>query len=282
LDPQPLTSAHKESWLGWLADASHAHRHVGWLPAAYWLGKPSSLLLPDSGGNITACLLACPDLLGTAWIHVFASDSPPGVVIAWEQMWPVARRELQALGIGTLWAMSTQSWFSGLLESSGFMPHGQVVALAMRSRHILEETGPIQRIRTMKEADLDHLLQLDQEAFRPPWQLDRPAFEETFRRAALATVLVSGMGEPIGYQLSIPTAQGIHLARLAVLPRYQGLGYGRTLTVHLINYFQRRKAPLITLNTQSDNARSFRLYHAVGFHESGETYPCYRYPLALS
>jgi len=274
-----LTPAHKESWLRWLSRAEHVHRHVGWLPPVYYLGQKSSLYLAANNGSMAASMIACPDELHTAWIHIFAAQSPPGVVPAWECLWLATRRQLQEAGIPSLWAMSTQSWFTGLLESSGFQAHGHVVALSMKPRSILDANGPLERIRFMQETDIENLLALDYTVFEPPWRMDLPSFLETFRRASLATVLVSDQGEPIGYQLSIPTAQGVHLARLAVQSRYQGMGYGRLLTIHLINHFYHRRAPIITLNTQSDNARSFRLYHALGFHETGDIYPCFHFPL---
>jgi ribosomal protein S18 acetylase RimI-like enzyme len=279
LDALELTPDQKETWLRWLSHAEQAHRHVGWLPPVFWLGKKSSLYLPSREKKISACILASPDSLGTAWIHVFASDSPPGSTAAWEGLWPVACRDLQEMGVPTLWAMSTQSWFTDLLQEHKFQSHGHVVALSMKPHLILEEKGPLEKIRFMQEDDVESLLALDHDVFSPPWRMDVPAFRETFHRAALATVLISDHGEPIGYQLCIPTAQGVHLARLAVQSEHQGKGYGKLLTSHLINHFYYRRAPVITLNTQSDNVRSFHLYHSLGFHETGDTYPCFRYDL---
>jgi [ribosomal protein S18]-alanine N-acetyltransferase len=256
------------------------HRHSGWLPTYYWLGKPSALTLLSAGGEISACLLACPDALGTTWIHVFAADTPPGAIAAWEQLWPATRRELRQIGVTHVWAMSTQTWFTDMLEGSGFRSTGQVVALSLHPNRILVEPQNLPLVRPMRESELDSMLALDHEAFHIPWQMDSDAFRETFRRSVLATVMDTPGGDPIGYQLSIPTTQGVHLARLAVHPKYQGHGYGRSLMIHLINYFHRRRAPVITLNTQSDNARSFRLYHELGFQEAGEIYPFFQSALS--
>jgi ribosomal protein S18 acetylase RimI-like enzyme len=276
LDPQDLTLACKDTWLRWLSNAPHVHRHAGWLPTFSWLGQKSSLFLPAPNGDIAACLIACPDGLGTAWIHVFAADTPPGVALAWGKLWPAARLQLSEAGIHTLWVMSTQSWFAEFLKSSGFLPAGQVVALSLHPRQIFVDSPSAHRVRYMQEAEVEALLSLDHEAFQPPWRMDAAAFHETFRRSLLATVLDSPTGEPIGYQMSIPTTQGVHLARLAIRPPFQGHGYGRTLMVHLLNHFHRRRAPVITLNTQSDNTRSFRLYHGLGFQEAGEIYPYFQ------
>jgi ribosomal protein S18 acetylase RimI-like enzyme len=71
---------------------------------------------------------------------------------------------------------------------------------------------------------------------------------------------------------------GGHLARLAVLPAYQGRGVGYALVNDLLRQFVFRGIFRVTVNTQADNHASLRLYENMGFQRTGESYPVYMKP----
>jgi ribosomal protein S18 acetylase RimI-like enzyme len=79
----------------------------------------------------------------------------------------------------------------------------------------------------------------------------------------------------IGYQISTTSAMGGHLARLAVLPAYQGRRIGYALLNDLLRQFVYRGIFRVTVNTQSDNLASLKLYEKAGFERTGERYPVY-------
>jgi ribosomal protein S18 acetylase RimI-like enzyme len=70
---------------------------------------------------------------------------------------------------------------------------------------------------------------------------------------------------------------GGHLARLAVLPDFQGMGIGSALVQDLLWYFRRRGAQRVTVNTQKDNLASLAVYRKAGFFLTGEEYPVFQY-----
>ena len=61
-----------------------------------------------------------------------------------------------------------------------------------------------------------------------------------------------------------------HINRIAVHPRYQGRGVGALLLQDALDGFWRLGAERVTLNTQSDNDSSQRLYHRFGFKPTGD------------
>jgi ribosomal-protein-alanine N-acetyltransferase len=213
-----------------------------------------------------------------AWIHLFAAGIPPGARSAWYRLWPHAAAALAGMGLSCVWAMTAESWLIDLLEGSGFGERGRVVAFAHRPSRIRTEGGPASAVAPLQESDLPAIERLDRAAFGPPWQMDPEALRETWSRSILATI-VRREGRIAGYLMASPTPHGVHLTRLAVLPEEQSKGIGRALLSHLVNHFQSRGAPRITVNTQMENLRSQQLYRSLGFSESGESYPVFRLDL---
>lgn len=276
---QNLEPSRRNRWLHWLSNAESVYQHVGWHPVAYWLGRPVSLCLQKSDGTETASLLVCPDRFDVAWLHLFAADAFPGAQMAWELLWPAASETLRAIGVDRVWVMTTQSWFAALVRESGFQYAGHVVALMQTPALNPDAAGNDGRVVPIREADLPAIEILDHAAFGIPWQMDSDALRETRNRSILATAFRSE-GRILGYQMTVPTAQGVHLARLAVDPSRQRQGIGRLLTAHLLRYFGQRGAPRVTVNTQAENESSLRLYRSLGFQPMGDDYPVYCCTLA--
>jgi ribosomal protein S18 acetylase RimI-like enzyme len=80
----------------------------------------------------------------------------------------------------------------------------------------------------------------------------------------------------VGYQLSTTFRSTGHLARLAVLPSMQGQGVGSALLDDMIRRFGRHDILTVTVNTQSGNYRSQRLYHHYGFRRNGYDLPVWQ------
>jgi ribosomal protein S18 acetylase RimI-like enzyme len=226
-------------------------------------------------GTMAASLLASPDHLGVAWLHLFAADASPGIEFAWASLWPAAEEILVGRHADCLWVMATQDWLIDLIRSSGFQEAGRVIGFCRP----LSPPQPIPRIREdilpMQASDLPAVEELDHAAFEPPWQMDSDALRATLDRAALAGI-VRRESRAAGYFIAIASSHSIHLARLAVDPRVQGQGIGRSMVSHLLDTFAREGAPWVTVNTQSDNLRSQKLYRSMGFTEMEEVYPVFR------
>ena len=127
----------------------------------------------------------------------------------------------------------------------------------------------------MRSATLDDMVRMtlvDQTAFPTPWQLTYDDLREA-RRVSISCTVATLDGEITGYQLSTQYRQSGHLARLAVLPDYQGKGMGGALVDDLIRRLLQRSIRTVTVNTQSSNIRSQRLYRRYGFLRNGYDLP---------
>ncbi len=274
----PLDAASAGTWLEWLSQAKTQFRHIGWQPVTYWLGRPASLCLRGEDGVLRASLLVSPDQLGTAWLHLFAADIPPGESGAWERLWPEAKAILAGMGLAAVWAMATQPWLLALLKGSGFSESGSVIAYCQQPLKLWPDSELLNQIAPLREEDLPSVEALDRAAFDPPWQMDSDALRETLNRSLLAAMLI-WENHIAGYLMAVATSHGVHLTRLAVHPTDQSRGFGRALATYGLNHFHRQGAPWLTVNTQSGNQRSRQLYRSLGFTEMRESYPVLRFNL---
>jgi ribosomal protein S18 acetylase RimI-like enzyme len=67
-----------------------------------------------------------------------------------------------------------------------------------------------------------------------------------------------------------------HLARLAVLPNSQQHGLGSSLVQDTIREAEARGSTEISVNTQTNNASSLRLYSRFGFQQEGKLVPVFQ------
>ena len=255
------------------------HRNLDWKTPLDWIGEKPFLIYEQNQRALAA--LACPpDPPEIAWIRLFTAHSSISELKAWRALWPVAYEQLGNMPeVTTAAALPMQGWFRDLLEREGFVNSHNVVMLAWDKPNIPEsiEHGDI-IIRPLNFDDLSAVEAVDKAAFKPLWQNSIEALQIAYRQASFATV--AELNEKIvGYQISTANTMGGHLARLAVMPQYQGKKIGYCLVQDLLNQFHHRGARRVTVNTQSDNHASLKLYRKIGFTYTGEVYPVYEYPI---
>jgi ribosomal protein S18 acetylase RimI-like enzyme len=158
------------------------------------------------------------------------------------------------------------------MQPLGFVYREDVVTLRRANRQLPEPPANRVLIRSFKPDDMEIITLLDHAAFAPPWQLSQEELAQAARLAAVCTVALLD-GEIVGYQLSTLYYEGGHLARLGVQPSVQGNGVGGALLNDLMHRFARRGMYGITVNTQSTNHRSQRLYTRFDFHPTGYNLP---------
>jgi ribosomal protein S18 acetylase RimI-like enzyme len=255
------------------------HRHLDWRAPLDWIGsKP--FVCASNRGSIAAALASPPDPPGVAWIRLFAVSSGQASAALWELLWEDTRTQLREIfGSIRVAAIPLQSWFANLLAGSHFATDHSVVVLNWSERNPPDAAAKLPiTLRPMVFDDIPAIEKIDYEAFGGVWQNSLASLELAFRQAALATVAELD-GALVGYQISTATQVGGHLARLAVLPTYQGYGIGYLLTVDTLTQFARRGGRSVTVNTQNNNTTSLQLYKKAGFRLTGEEYPVYEYVL---
>ena len=83
--------------------------------------------------------------------------------------------------------------------------------------------------------------------------------------------------EPVACQLSTGGEGNAHLSRMTVHPNRQGLGIGAALLADTMKGYRLQNIATVTLNTQSDNRPSQRLYERFGFVQASSSYPVWSY-----
>ncbi len=251
------------------------HRHLDYRPPLDWVGERPFLLLEQQSNLMAA--LACPaDPPSVGWIRLFAATSRAQLEKAWNLCWPEAANQLrQDKQVHWAAAIPLQPWFEALLKQARFDHTHNIVMLAWEVQGLPNGSPPSLTIKNLAAEDLPLVFDIDRAAFPLLWQNSLPYLELAFHQAAVATLAMLD-GRPIGYQISTATPMGGHLARLAVLPEFQGHGVGRVLLKDLLAQFTQRGARTVTVNTQSDNLASLALYQKMGFVRTGEEYPVYQ------
>ena len=251
------------------------HRHLDWHSPLDWLGSTPFVVAEDQGRIIG--LLACPvDPPGVAWLQAFAATTSLPVAEIWRPLWAEALRQLEQRQGLIIAAIPMQEWFITLLKQSGFTLKHEVVMLAWEYDQPLEQEVDLPFIiRPLQSEDLEPVWRVDKTAFKVLWQNSLPSLELALKQASIATVAENERGI-IGYQISTSSHMGGHLARLAVLPAYQGRKIGHAMVNDLLRQFLLRGTFRVTVNTQSDNLTSLSLYEKLGFRKTGETYPVYQ------
>ena len=252
---------------------THLHRHLDWRSPLEWLGDPFFWAL-DEDKQISAAL-ACPkEADDIAWVRLFVFASGWSAENAWNVLWPTAREDITRAGGACVAAIAMQTWFQRILQDSGFESHQRIVMLEWQYQPLAGGEADGIRIRGMTEADLPAVQNVDAASFDHLWQNSLETLRRAFTQSLLATVAETESGI-VGYQISTGGSQRAHLARLAVHPVWQRRGVGRALLKELFSKLVNNGIYKLSVNTQSDNMVSLRLYQRMGFTRTGEQYPVY-------
>jgi len=258
---------------------SHIHRHLDWRTPLDWLGVPE-YWVAEQNGLISAALACPPDPENIAWIRLFVRSNSISAGDAWTSLWSMARNSMAGRQGVIFAAIVINDWFHQLLTGSGFVCQQHIVLLEHNAGSFPERPVPDGvSMRPMSVDDLPLVALLDADAFAPLWRNSLPSLRAAFSQAGPATVAVY-KGNIVGYQISTKNTFGVHLARLAVSPDFQGRALGYALVQDLLRQVYRMGIFRLTVNTQSDNISSLALYKKIGFVLTGEHYPVLTYQLS--
>lgn len=260
-----------------VARARWKHQHLDWADTLGLVGQ-QPLLTAFQGSRLIGAMAFPPDPPDIAWLRLFAVGQGHSLRDVWERMWEEARLVAVQVGIEQIAALDIGGWLHPILERSGFRQTTEVMFMAWNGSHPPPFTGRLDGLRELEARDLPLLAELDRRAFGPIWRHSEEVLSLALRQASLANVVERG-GQLVAYQISTASAYGAHLARLAVDPLWQGRGIGTDLVIEVLGHFARQGFMHVTLNTQSDNERSLRLYHRLGFSETGQRFPVYQVSL---
>ncbi|MCK6539859.1 MAG: GNAT family N-acetyltransferase [Anaerolineales bacterium] len=254
---------------------TRSHRHLDWRSPLEWLGDDFFWTV-EEGAQLTAAL-ACPvETDGIAWVRLFVHAGYWSAENAWTILWDAAQADIARAGGMKVAAIVQQPWFERVLQSSGFRSRQRIVTLEWSYQPWASREAEGIRIRRMTEADLPDVARVDAASFDPLWHNSQESLRRAFLQSMFATVAEDESGV-IGYQLTTGSGTRAHLARLAVHPIVQGRGVGRALLGNLFSWLVNQGCLKLSVNTQSDNQTSLKLYQRMGFFRTGEAYPVYTF-----
>lgn len=255
---------------------TYVHRHLDWRRPLDWLGK-EPYLVAEHSGELVAALACPPDPPGVSWIRLFAASRKPGREAAWKLLWGAAQEQLSESS--EVVAIPLHDWFSDLLAESQFEHIDDVVVLDWQESYGFGSPNQKEKraaIREMRSEDLLAVHAVDHAGFPPLWHHSLDTIQLAFNQAAVATV-IELEHDIVAYQISTLSSQGLHLARLAVHPNWQGRHLALSLVENLQEHIIREDVPRLTVNTQQSNEPSLGLYKKAGFRLTGEAFPVYHF-----
>jgi ribosomal protein S18 acetylase RimI-like enzyme len=219
-------------------------------------------------------LISCePENRSAAWLRFFLSQSDGKHAVYFHSLLERALADLSAAGIPNLYALSFKNWQEELFANSGFAAFTRIITLTRPAgAELPADLHPGLSIRQITAEDLPGIEAVDHAAFSAPWQLNTATLQAAFRACSYSTAAILD-GKMVGYQMSAASFNTYHLARLAVLPQTQQQGVGSSLALDTIREANARGSTEFSVNTQTDNASSLKLYARLGFQQEGRLIP---------
>lgn len=275
LTVRPVDRADKHRLANLVHFESHVHTHLDWRTPMDWIGSEPFLVL-DNNGRLEAAIACPPDPPGVAWLRLFAVSSRIAVEEAWRLLWEAALGQLEGQ-VEVAISIPIQGWSENLLKESGFEHTHDVVLLEWVPNYGAIEGDNLpftESIRAMEAGDLDAVCGIDHNSFPPLWRNSLESVQHAFGQASHATV-IEREGRVCAYQLSTQNSQGLHLARLAVHPDFQGQRMAFSMVRDLQNKVSELQGQRLTVNTQGINKPSLALYRKANFQLTGDKLPVY-------
>ncbi len=145
----------------------------------------------------------------------------------------------------------------------GFEIHEELALLSHDLGDVGE--GPPGGLRRGTRRDVPRVLEVDNDAFPPFWQLDRAGLREARTATPASRFRVNRGSQVWAYAVSGRSGDQGFLQRLAVDPLVQGQGLGRCLTEDALWSMRRRGVRSVLVNTPRGNQAALALYLRVGF-----------------
>lgn len=115
--------------------------------------------------------------------------------------------------------------------------------------------------------DLEFLERVENECFPDPWNVSMLESEIRMGNSTYSILLCEKI--PIGYYSYIHIFDEAHILNVAILPEFQGKGYGNVLMEFLMSESLREGLENVTLEVRKSNERAIKLYEKFGFKCAG-------------
>jgi GNAT superfamily N-acetyltransferase len=246
-----------------IRNSLRTHMHHTWKPAMDWIGLAPSFVVEDQYGLI-GCLISSTENSFVSWLRAASvSEGRPAEKIM-SQLFDACFQDLYKMGIQSFCAMPVEPWLYPILQDTGFSVVESVETWGKTGTKITKQINQSIHIRPVQLQDLPNLEAIEKSAHHPRWQYSVSSLILAMENSDSFTVALWD-DNLVGFQISIVMGNRVHLARLTVHPEIQSKGIGTTLLADLINRYAELGFSVISLNTQTDNIASHRLYSSFGF-----------------
>jgi len=252
------------------------HSTIEWQPIDQWLDAGrGAVFLAWQAQQLLGVLGLSRSCEGHSWLRLLCVHGDSEVQHIAAVLWAHASAHYQPKQLVSVRALMLMDWLGDMLPDLGFAYVGDIITLACDGcRMPAASSHPVHSV-PVGFGDSALLAAIDQRAFPPPWRVEGRDLQQALRYAASARIaLVEEL--PCAYHISLQQEQGMHLARLAVLPAYRRRGLARGLLRELLARVKAGGKPMITVNTQADNIPALRLYESCGFQATGESLAWWR------
>lgn len=251
-----------------IEESSRVHLNLDWWSLDDWVGNPA-FLVAQSGKRIAGMGMGVRDASPVAWLRALVVEDGLSADVLLEAILAPMLGALRTQGVPALTCLAWAEWLSDKLPERGFAPVAHVVTLRKDDMTSLDNhfaAGTL--VRPAQPADLDAITAIDHAAFEVEWWYSKTTF---FRVLGSRDhfIVAERDGEPVGYAFGNVFGLQAHITRLAVHPMYQRQGIGAQLMQAVVTYFAASGVGAITLNTQTHNESSLRLYSRFGFKPVG-------------
>jgi len=163
--------------------------------------------------------------------------------------------------------MAFSDWLDDVLSELGFGMLTQVITLRKDNRHMPVLRNAV-HVRPATQADIPNVLIVDQAAFEPTWRYGLAGLSRIWSKTR-HKIVAEQNGQVIGYVCGEASKSNGHVVRLAVDPAHQGQNVGAALLAAISQSFFAAGVKSITLNTQTNNTTSQKLYNRFKFQPVG-------------
>lgn len=121
--------------------------------------------------------------------------------------------------------------------------------------------------REAKIEDCPLLEQIEKACFKDPWNVGMLESEVVSDMTTYNLFLCDE--SVVGYYSYLHIFDEAHIMNVAILPEYQGLGYGNAMMKSLLDLTAEQGLPNVTLEVRKSNVKAINLYEKHGFNLVG-------------
>ena len=249
------------------SNSIYQNSHLGWLDLWQRQDTDPEIRLFEHGS--VSFLLALQTVTEKIyWLHSFYSTkSPSGLDIC------TSLRTFFTSRNNSVYAISSNNWFSALLEDNGFRTSDHIVQFETSNISIPVHTNTC-GIRVLIREDLALVHQDCEGSFPPLWRLSPYELSAGFESANYGRIAVNEHGIH-GYILADITEDNCHILRIAVNSDFQNQGVASALIRKLIYDCEKQNIRNFSVNTNSHNSAAISLYQSLNFTPEEMTWPVY-------